>query len=234
MGLAGRSGDESTARAGESGSLYIPHDPTPDNLAPLRPNFILWRPTPTLFFLCCVPPSPLQRPTSSFHVKLHELRDLVVVAPRPPHRSNSLGSGSSVAKSTLGGVLNKHISVERLRHSISVARGHHNTSGTSNNYGGSSSSGNNSSAGTQVSTPVAFQGDNYNQGRSIGGVGGRTVLVRRHSHHSSSSSSGGSGWSGANQAPSYQLSVGPAGSSGSGGVVGEVSARGIRPAKQVF
>lgn len=173
------------------------------------------------------PPSPLQRPASSFPIKLDGLREMVVVAPRPPHRSNSLGSGSSIAKSPLGGVINKHVSVERLRHSISVARGHNNNNGTSTNHGSS-----NGSAGSQGSTPVAFQGDNYHQGNSIGGGGGKSVLVRRHSGHSNSSS-GGSGWTGANQAPSYKFSVGPAGPSSSGGVR-EVGARGIRPAQQVF
>lgn len=168
---------------------------------------------------------------------------MFVVVPRPPHRSHSLGSSSSVVNSTLGGVINKHVGMERLRHSISVARGHH-TSNNSNNGNSnslSSSSGNNSRAGSQASTPTAFQGDSFTQAKSIGSGGAKIALVRRNSGHSSGSSGvsvgagggSGTGWTGANQAPSYKFSVTPAGSVARGDEAG-ARQRGVRPAQQVF
>lgn len=180
---------------------------------------------------------------------------MVVVVPRPPHRSHSLGSSSSVVSSTLGGVVNKHVGVERLRHSISVARGHHtstnsnsNGNGNGNSYG-SSTSGNNSRAGSHASTPSVFQVDKFAQGISIGSGGGKIDLVRRNSGHSSSNSGGsvgsggggGSGWIGSNQSPSYKFSVAPAGfgvfgvggGSGKGDEAG-ARHRAMRPAQQVF
>lgn len=45
----------------------------------------------------------------------------MIVAPRPPKRSNSFGS--SAANANPGGLNGKTVSVERLRQSISVARG---------------------------------------------------------------------------------------------------------------
>lgn len=207
------------------------HVPAPASAALLCPK----QPRPFVCTTCLVgvlknvrqvsPHFPFLCPTPSLPVKLDGLREMIVVAPRPPHRSNSLGSGSGVAKSTLGGVVNKHVSVERLRHSISVARGHNNNSAPSNSYG----SGNGSSAGTQASSP----GDGYHQGKSMGGGGGKNVFVRRQSSGHSSSSSAGSGWTCANRAPSYKVSVGSAGSGSSGGV-GEVGARGIQTRQQVF
>lgn len=174
---------------------------------------------------------------------------MVVAVPRPPHRSHSLGSSSSVVNSTLGGAINKHVGVERLRHSISVARGHHTSNhgniNSNNNSYSNGSSGHNSRAGSHVSTPAASQGDNYAQGKSIGSSGGKIALVRRNSGHSVSGGGGGggssSGWTGANQAPSYKLSVTTAGSGvssvgGGSARLDEAGARqrGMRPAQQVF
>ncbi|CAM9733806.1 unnamed protein product [Pylaiella littoralis] len=164
--------------------------------------------------------------------ELDGLREMVVVVPRPPHRSHSLGSSSSVVSSTLGGVVNKHVGVERLRHSISVARGHHTSTNSNSNGNGN--------------------GNSY--GISIGSGGGKIDLVRRNSGHSSSNSGGsvgsgggggggggGSGWIGSNQSPSYKLSVAPAGfgvfgvggGSGKGDEAG-ARHRAMRPAQQVF
>ncbi|CAM9718759.1 unnamed protein product [Ectocarpus sp. 4 AP-2014] len=149
--------------------------------------------------------------------ELDGLRDMVVAVPRPPHRNHSLGSGSS--SSILGGDMNKHISVERLRHSISVARGHPTKTNTINNK---------------------FTSGNYNVS---GGGGGEHVLVRRHSGHGSSSGgsgsgSGSSGWTGTSKAPSYKFAVSPAGSSSGGfsarGDDVDERQRGMRLAQQAF
>lgn len=161
---------------------------------------------------------------------------MVVAVPRPPHRSHSLGSNSSLASSTLGGVINKHISVERLRHSISVARGHPPTGSV-----GSSGSGNISSGGSR--------GDPVHDSKSICGGVSKNLSLRRHSSSGHSSSGGdggggsggggGGGWTGTNQPPSSKFSVTPAGFSNDGGkrVRGDgigARQRGMRPAQQVF
>lgn len=127
----------------------------------------------------------------------------------------------------LGGVVNKHVSVERLRHSISVARGHQPANSPKNIFSSGSSSSGNSASGAVPQGNIG----NY-QGKSNGSGAGRGVLVRRHSGHSSVSDGGG--WAGVNQGPSYKFSVEPAGSGV--GAVGEVGVRprGIRPAQQVF
>lgn len=64
------------------------------------------------------------------YTKIDGLREIIAV-PRPPKRSNSAGNAGS---SFVGdGSLNKQVSVERLRHSISVARS--NSNSNSNNIG---------------------------------------------------------------------------------------------------
>ncbi|CAM9816624.1 unnamed protein product [Scytosiphon promiscuus] len=153
---------------------------------------------------------------SQLKEELDGLREMVASVPRPPHRSNSLGSGSSVMNSTLGGVINKHISVERLRHSISVARGH-----PTNN------------------TPTSSKRSNGSSGIPIGGGGSKSILIRRHSSDHSGSGDGSSGWTGLNQAPSSKFAVTPAGSCNGGGKRArgnEICVRqgGMRPAQQFF
>lgn len=113
--------------------------------------------------------------------------------------------------------MNKHVSVERLRHSISVARGHPTKTNTINSK---------------------FTNGNYNVS---GGGSGKKNLVRRQSGHSSSSGgsgSGSSGWTGTGKAPSYKFAVSPAGSSSGGFSAREDGAderqRGMRLAQQAF
>ncbi|CAN0087482.1 unnamed protein product [Ectocarpus sp. 8 AP-2014] len=146
--------------------------------------------------------------------ELDGLREMVVAVPRPPHRNHSLGSGSG--SSILGGDMNKHVSVERLRHSISVARGHPTKTNTINSK---------------------FTNGNYNVS---GGGSGKNVLVRRHSGHSSSSGgsgSGSSGWTGTSKAPSYKFAVSAGSSSGGLSARGDDAderQRGTRLAQQAF
>lgn len=72
----------------------------------------------------------------------------MAVCPRPPRRRNSHGSPSK-KRPTLGGVIgsNKYAGIERLRHSISVARGNA-TSSTSPTRNSSSSSINSVNSGS--------------------------------------------------------------------------------------
>ena len=86
--------------------------------------------------------SPLPSPTLYLR-KLDGLREMIV-APRPPKRSNSFGS--SVASANPGGLSGKNVSVERLRHSISVARGRNKSIVTAKNENNSRNGSSGSSA----------------------------------------------------------------------------------------
>lgn len=145
----------------------------------------------------------------------------MIVAPRPPHRSHSHSSASISAALSSG----KHVSVERLRHSISVARGHSSINSVTGIVAGGNSGGSSSGSGgarsSADSRPSPFtmpltEQASYHSGRAVAGAAGlggaafassSNIGDRAMRRHSSSGGVGSGAWTGAQSPSDFSVST---------------------------